>query len=282
VIGNLSSQLAPIIIIAAAVFWTKAGQDLSVAEVFTSLSIVTLVSRPLVNIIGAYPTFVASLACFRRIQTFLLSDERSDYRSVATMSRSPPARGDSTSRRDMTSGDIELEIIPTPDFMRGSEGILAIRIVDASFTFKKVNEVVLRNISISIPKSSITMIVGPVGSGKSALLKSILGECRILNGSVQLSCGSVAYCDQTAWLRWGSVRENILGPNGFEDTWYKKVLYACALNEDIAQLKEGDQSLVGDGGIALSGGQKQRVVCGVRSGFLYRFYDVLTGKYFRH
>ncbi|KND86291.1 ATP-binding cassette sub-family C member 9 [Tolypocladium ophioglossoides CBS 100239] len=41
--------------------------------------------------------------------------------------------------------------------------------------------------------------------------------------------------------------------------WYRKVLWACALEEDVAQLENGDQSLVGSAGIALSGGQKQRV-----------------------
>ncbi|KND89223.1 ATP-binding cassette transporter abc1 [Tolypocladium ophioglossoides CBS 100239] len=41
--------------------------------------------------------------------------------------------------------------------------------------------------------------------------------------------------------------------------WYRKVLWACALEEDLAQLEDGDQSLVGSAGTALSGGQKQRV-----------------------
>lgn len=260
--ANLSDQLTPIMIIAAAVFWTKDGQSLSVAEAFTSLSVVALVSTPIVNLIAAYPTLVSGLACFKRIQTFLLCAERNDYRSLASSPR------DSTSKNEMKADDVELEAIQKSDVPRdaGPDGARpAISIEDASFSLQDGNDTVLENINMTVPKSSLVMIVGPVGSGKSALLKAILGEARILSGSVRLDCGPVAYCDQAAWLRLGSIRDNILGPNTLDEKWYRKVLWACALEEDLAQLEDGDQSLVGNAGTALSGGQKQRVVCASKS-----------------
>lgn len=260
--ANLSDQLTPTVIIAAAVFWSKGGQNLSVAEAFTSLSIIALVSNPMVNIIAAYPTFVGGLACFGRIQTFMLCTERNDYRSVAS---SPQ---DSTSKRIKKADGVELQAIRNTDVLRNigpEEASLAIHIEDASFSLQDGNDAVLKNISITVRKSSLTMIVGPVGSGKSALLKAILGEARILSGSVRLDCGPIAYCDQATWLRLGSIRDNILGPNGLDDIWYQQVLQACALDKDIAYLEDGDQSLVGSGGVALSGGQKHRVVCAFKS-----------------
>lgn len=255
--ANLSDQLTPILIIAVTVFWTQGGQNITVAEAFTTLSIVALVANPMVNIIAAYPTFVGGLACLGRIQDFMLRTERNDYRLVAS---SPQ---DSNSKREMKADDIELQGIQKTDFLhdRESEAIPAIRIQNASISLQDGNDAVLENITLTVRKSSLTMIVGPVGSGKSALLKTILGEARILSGSVQLDCGRIAYCDQTAWLRLGSIRDNVLGPNDLDEVWYRQVLWACAMDEDVARLKNGDGSLVGNGGIALSGGQKQRVVC---------------------
>lgn len=255
--GNLSDQLTPVLIIAVTVFWTQGGQNISVAEAFTTLSIVSLVSSPMVNIIAAYPTFVGGLACLGRIQDFMLRTKRNDYRLVAS---SPQ---DSNSKREMKSDDIELQGVPKTDFPhdRAAETSPAIRIENASFSLQDGDDAVLENINLIVRKSSLTMIVGPVGSGKSALLKAILGEAQILSGSVRLDCGRIAYCDQTAWLRLGSIRDNVLGPNDLDEVWYQQVLWACALDEDVASLEDGDRSLVGSGGIALSGGQKQRVVC---------------------
>ncbi|KAJ5957023.1 hypothetical protein N7501_011302 [Penicillium viridicatum] len=254
-IANLSDQLTPILIIAVTVFWTQGGQNISVAEAFTTLSIVALVSSPMVNIIAAYPTFIGGLACLGRIQDFMLRTKRNDYRLVVS---SPQ---DSDSKREMKADDIDLRGIQKTDFLhdRAAEATPAISIENASFSLQDGSDAVLENINLIVRKSSLTMIVGPVGSGKSALLKAILGEARILNGSVRLDCGRIAYCDQTAWLRLGSIRDNVLGPNDLDEVWYQQVLWACALDEDVAHLKDGDQSLVGNGGIALSGGQKQRV-----------------------
>lgn len=243
--ANASDQLTPIIIIAAAVFWTKGGQNLSVSEAFTSLSIIALVSSPLVNLIAAYPTFVSGLACFSRIQTFLLRSDRKDYRSTTP---------------SITTGLIEpndIELQPLSD-IPGPNPVIHIR--DASFSLQTDTDPVLKNISLDIRRSSLMMVTGPVGSGKSALLKAILGEAQILSGSVLVYDGPVGYCDQAAWLRMGSVRDNILGPREFDESWYRQVIRACALDEDISRLENGDETPVGSAGMALSGGQKQRVV----------------------
>lgn len=46
----------------------------------------------------------------------------------------------------------------------------------------------------------------------------------------------------------------------FDPVWYHTVIDACALQKDINDLQDGDQTLVGSRGLALSGGQKQRIV----------------------
>ncbi|KAI1844325.1 hypothetical protein JX266_009419 [Neoarthrinium moseri] len=251
-IANASDQLTPIIVIAAAVFWTKGGQDLSVSEAFTSLSIISLVSTPLVNLISAYPTFVSGLACFGRIQAFLLHDDMKEYRSIDSSSPDP--------KSPLKTDDIGLSASAKPVDLRGkSLPSPVIRILNASFSHQNSAEAVLKHVTIDVQRSSLTMIAGPVGSGKSSLLKAMLGEAQIISGSVVTLGVRAAYCDQAAWLRMGSVRENILGPEKFDEAWYRDVVRSCALDKDISQFDNGDQTIVGNAGAALSGGQKQRV-----------------------
>ena len=85
-----------------------------------------------------------------------------------------------------------------------------------------------------------------------------MGELEPLSGEVAI-VGSLGYAAQESWLYTGSVRENILFGQKYEEEWYEKVLDACCLKEDIEQLAVGDMTLVGERGVSLSGGQKARV-----------------------
>jgi len=107
-IANLSDQLTPMLVIAAAVFWTKAGQDLTVAEAFTVLSITLLVSGPLTNVIASYPTLMSSVGCFDRIRAFLLSAERKDYRCITKPRRATRTLGSITGVGGHVSTAVEL------------------------------------------------------------------------------------------------------------------------------------------------------------------------------
>ncbi len=45
-----------------------------------------------------------------------------------------------------------------------------------------------------------------------------------------------------------------------DEVWYKKVIHVCDLEEDLDQMPDGDQTVIGSRGITLSGGQKHRIV----------------------
>ncbi|XP_077229019.1 putative ABC transporter C family member 15 isoform X2 [Tasmannia lanceolata] len=112
---------------------------------------------------------------------------------------------------------------------------------------------------IKIMKGEKIAVCGSVGSGKSSLLCSIIGEIpRICGGGVKVF-GSKAYVPQSAWIQTGSVRENVLFGKKLERNFYEEVLEACALNRDIEIWGDGDLSVVGERGMNLSGGQKQRI-----------------------
>jgi ATP-binding cassette subfamily C (CFTR/MRP) protein 1 len=99
--------------------------------------------------------------------------------------------------------------------------------------------------------------VGRVGSGKSSILLSILGEMKKLEGTLSID-GSISYNPQQAWIQNASVRDNILFGKDYDDKFYQSVIEACALSTDLKILPAGDRTEIGEKGINLSGGQKQR------------------------
>ena len=108
--------------------------------------------------------------------------------------------------------------------------------------------------------NKLTIIIGPVGCGKSTLIKGLLGETPKLHGRADIKLSETAYCDQTPWIIAGSIRQNVVGDSGFDRAWYNTVVQACALDVDLQQMADGDETFVGNKGFKLSGGQKQRLV----------------------
>jgi len=101
-------------------------------------------------------------------------------------------------------------------------------------------------------------ICGTVGSGKSSLLSSIIGEIQKLSGTMKIS-GSKAYVPQSPWILTGNIRENILFGNPYDAAKYDRTVGACALWKDFELFPHGDLTEIGERGINMSGGQKQRI-----------------------
>ncbi|KAG4074217.1 hypothetical protein HA402_015520 [Bradysia odoriphaga] len=133
----------------------------------------------------------------------------------------------------------------------------ALKIEDATFSWEG-DDAVLKSINISVGKGSLAAVVGPVGSGKSSLISSILGETVKKSGTLNTD-GTMAFVAQQAWIQNATLKDNILFGRPFDSAWYNKVIDACALTPDIKMLPGGDQTEIGEKGINLSGGQKQRV-----------------------
>ena len=120
------------------------------------------------------------------------------------------------------------------------------------------DEFILQDIHFFVPSKSLTVITGPVGSGKSTLLSAIAGEISNASGTIDYQ-GSVIYLPQTAWVFSGTIKENILFGQPFEESKYERIIDVCALKEDFQRLPDGDQTVVGERGEVLSGGQQARV-----------------------
>ena len=78
--------------------------------------------------------------------------------------------------------------------------------------------------------------------------KAMLGNMTKESGNVSYS-GKLAFIPQEAWIRNGSVRDNVIFSLPYEKEKYKKVLSMTGLDSDIKQLKNGSKTLIGEKGI---------------------------------
>jgi len=116
----------------------------------------------------------------------------------------------------------------------------------------------LDNVSLSATNGQLVGITGPVGSGKTSLLMTILGEIPISSGKI--SCiGKIAFVSQTPWVYSGTVRDNIVFGKEFHEQKYNKVIDVCDLEKDIASFTKRVLTEIGQRGAILSGGQRARV-----------------------
>ncbi|XP_030646267.1 multidrug resistance-associated protein 1 isoform X2 [Chanos chanos] len=134
----------------------------------------------------------------------------------------------------------------------------SITVVDGAFSWSNNDAPTLKRINMRIPEGALVALVGHVGSGKSSLLSALLGEMHKQEGSVSVK-GSVAYVPQQAWIQNATLRDNIIFGREKKDSWYHRVVEACALLPDLEILPGGDMTEIGEKGVNLSGGQKQRV-----------------------
>ncbi|KAL3511976.1 hypothetical protein ACH5RR_024693 [Cinchona calisaya] len=239
--------------------YTLLGHQLDAATVFTCLALFNNLISPLNSfpwvINGLIDAFISS----RRLSKYLSSSE---YKAEMEKKGNPSAQSCSNNQSN-------------PENM-------AVLICDACSTWLSSDEkdfsLVLDNVTLPIPKGYLVVVIGEVGSGKSSLLNLILGEMRLINGSIHLT-GSTTYVPQIPWILSGTIRDNILFGRDFNPTRYSDVLQACALDLDIALMMGGDMACIGEKGINLSGGQRARLALARAlycSSDVYMLDDVLS------
>lgn len=144
-----------------------------------------------------------------------------------------------------------------------------------AYAFSAGKPSVIRNLSVSIEPGESLAIVGPSASGKTTLIRLVLGLWRPQSGAVRLDGADIArwnrdalgrhigYLPQDAELFAGTVGENIARLADLSsDNTSERIVRAARLahaHEVILQLPEGYETQIGEGGAALSGGQRQRI-----------------------
>jgi ABC-type transport system involved in cytochrome bd biosynthesis fused ATPase/permease subunit len=82
----------------------------------------------------------------------------------------------------------------------------------------------LRDISCTVPRGALAVVVGATGAGKSTFLSGLLGESKILNGSIHMPTETkISLVTQKAWIQEASLRDNILFGSEYDEQRYKQV-----------------------------------------------------------
>lgn len=228
-----------------------------------TLSIIVLASNPLSNLVYSAPRVAGAIECVQRIQEYLLKTPQHDYRK-STMSHRFSHEPPETRSRSKNPASLEMQNMATQEGMQSKAEPFnkltdVVVLHQADFSSNRTTSI-LSNIGLKLTQGSLTMVVGPVGSGKSVLLKAILGELHCTNGYVQVQPSlKVSYCDARSWIRHKTIREIITGPLEYDEEWYQTVIRACALEDDIDRLPNRHTTLIGSNGTSISGGQRQRI-----------------------
>jgi ATP-binding cassette, subfamily C (CFTR/MRP), member 1 len=262
VVDNLPAILAPPLTFAVYAIQATANGKASIGstQAFTSLSIMSLLTEPAAHLLSIVPQLASSLSCLDRIQKFLVAPQRHDQRQYYESENTESPLAESTQAPVEDFGMVDLS--QRYDGSLAQRQSLAVIVDGIDIRPSASTDLVLHNVSFSVRQGSLTMILGPVGSGKTTLCEAILGETVLEKGSITTWTQRIAFCGQTAWLPNDTIKNVICGPEpeeDFDESWYNAVLYACALDIDLEALPGHDATQVGAGSTVLSGGQKQRV-----------------------
>ena len=91
--------------------------------------------------------------------------------------------------------------------------------------------------------------------------------------------GKLGYASQDSWVFDGTVKQNIVFGEHFDEKRYDDTITLCCMNHDIASFENGSEEMVGDRGTTLSGGQKARLNLArviYRGADIYLFDDPLS------
>ncbi|KAJ5634865.1 multidrug resistance-associated protein [Penicillium herquei] len=241
-LSNFPVDIAPMatFLLFSIIALVKGDSTLLSTQAFTSLSLISLMTTPLMKFIQAVPSTYQCLGCFERIEAFCLMRNHENDRGVSHFSTSD----DCTNLQHLSN----------------SQQPTIIECTAVDFAWSKHAEPTLKKVNMSIPRNKVTMVAGPISSGKSTLISSILGETEMLSGFVSRHFSQAAYCAQSPWIMNASIRMNITNTSQVVDEkWYQYSIWASAFDNDIKTLPGNHNFKTGSGGVALSGGQRQRL-----------------------
>ena len=164
--------------------------------------------------------------------------------------------------------EIVTEASPNKEELQGD-----IEIKNLNFNYPGCIDRALEDINISIKKGKSLGIIGVIGSGKTTLMNLLLKLYKVPKGSISIDGkdindiktdvirNNICYITQDNFLFSTTLKENInLFRDEYDDEEIVDSTKSSMIYEEIEQMADGINTVIGEKGIDLSGGQKQRVV----------------------
>lgn len=192
IVGSITSTVAQIPmfispVIAFAMFQgvaAESGLALGPTRLFAALALITLQAQPLFWMFELVLDLSAASGAFDRLQKFMLAQEEME---LANQSASE------------ATSDIEMRPpVSVPSTSVAASGG-AITLHNASFGWTD-GGLEVSNVTFTVKPGELVMLIGPVASGKSTVLKGILGEVPFSRGTHICRGNSRSWCDQSPWI----------------------------------------------------------------------------------
>ncbi|MFN3455419.1 MAG: ATP-binding cassette domain-containing protein [Pseudobdellovibrio sp.] len=122
------------------------------------------------------------------------------------------------------------------------------------------NTHILDHVSFTLHKNEITALIGPVGAGKSILIKSLMKETPFVAN--KLITEPYCYLPQEPFILSATLKENIIfdyNTAQFSDNQAMKSLHQAQFDLTQDRISDGLNTVIGERGLNISGGQKQRL-----------------------
>ncbi|KAH8312051.1 hypothetical protein KR044_009125 [Drosophila immigrans] len=273
---SCTSMISPLSVFLALCSYVYLGDALTAQKVYTVSSYFNMLNDSMVHFWPLSITFIAeALVSAKRCKEFLLDGNKAECPSNMENETLQ-----SKNKRKLTAEDKQKNVELNGSLLTNGQPQTTLqpphnRLRDFSPETPK-KSVVLKNVSASwdasdghtscaidsfstdIQDQTLTAVVGAVGAGKSSFLNVLLGEVGIVQGEAFVH-GKISYAAQEPWVFEGTIRDNIVFVEDYNERRYKKVIKVCALERDMELLPRGDLTVIGERGVSLSGGQRARV-----------------------
>jgi len=194
-----------------------------------------------------------------------------------------------SSDRIMEVLDTETTVVPPTDGVTGNDAEAALKFDHVGFAYPGADHPVLRDINLSAKPGDTIAIIGSTGAGKTTLVNLIPRLFDATSGTIEVGgidvrdydpdalWSKIGLVPQKAYLFTGTVASNLRygNPDASEEQMWEALRVAQAA-DFVAEMPEGLDSPIAQGGTNVSGGQRQRLAIAralIKNPEIYLFDD---------